>query len=103
MELNEKTFDREVSDSEVPVFIFFWASWCTACKRTQEMVKKLAEKYDGKVKICSLNVDRNFSLSEKCKIQGVPTFIIFVDGNETKREVGAKSRKQLEEMVEEFI
>ena len=103
MELNENTFDGEVTGSEVPAFVFFWASWCTACKRTQEMIKKLAVEFNGRVKVCSLNVDRNFSLSEKYQIQGVPTFIIFIDGIEIKREIGAKSRKQLEEMVREVI
>jgi len=103
MELNEKNFDKEVIVPKIPVFVFFWASWCTACKRTQEMVKELDGEYSEKMKICSLNVDRNFAISEKYKIKGVPTFIIFVDSNETKREIGAKSKKQLEEMISEFI
>jgi len=103
MEVNEKSFNREVIDSDIPVFVFFWASWCTACKRTQEVVKELAEEYNGKFKICSVNVDRNFIISEKYNIKGVPSFVIFVDGKEVKRGVGAKSRRQLKEMMDEFV
>ncbi len=103
MELNEENFDREVIRSKIPVFVFFWASWCTACKRTQEMVKKLDGEYSEKMKIHSLNVDRNFTISERYNIRGVPTFIVFVDGSETKREIGAKSKKQLEKMISEFV
>ena len=103
MELTEETFEREVIQSQVPTFVFFWASWCTACKRTQETVRELTGTYDGRAKICSVNVDRNFAVAERCTVRGVPSFLVFVAGKEVARGIGAKSKNQLREMIDESI
>lgn len=103
MEINSKNFKDEVVHAEIPVFIEFWASWCPPCKRTDPILKKLGQKYAGEVKIGKVNVDRNPELSERYNVRGVPTFILFNDGEAITRDFGAKSRKQLERMIEDQV
>lgn len=101
MEVTDRTFEKEVLQSDTPVLVDFWASWCLPCKAIEHMLDELEEEYSGKVKICKLNVDRNKFTAQKYDISGLPTFIIFKDGEPVKREVAAKSRTELKEMIEE--
>ena len=100
MEFTAKNFKKEVLESEIPVFVDFWASWCPPCKMIEPSIDKLEIEYKGKIKIGRLNVDRNPSITSKYNIDGVPTFIIFKDGKEIKRELAAKSLKEFRKMIE---
>ncbi|NVM04158.1 MAG: thioredoxin [Candidatus Helarchaeota archaeon] len=100
MELTTKNFKKEVIESDIPVFIDFWASWCPPCKMIEPAIKKLEIEYQGKVKIGKINVDRNPSIASKYHIDGVPTYIIFKNGKIIKREVAAKSLDELRKFIE---
>jgi len=100
MELMDKNFEKEVLKADIPVLVDFWASWCPPCKMVEPVVDKLEREYVGKVKIGKLNVDRNPVVASRFQIKGVPTFIIFREGRVMKRDVGAKSERQLRQMID---
>jgi thioredoxin 1 len=95
----DDNFKEEVLDSDIPVLVDFWASWCPPCKMMEPVIKKLAEEYAGKIKIGKLNVDQNPKIASKYKIRGVPTFLIFNSGKIVGRRTGAQSKEQLEQML----
>lgn len=99
MELKDENFEEEALKADVPVLVDFWASWCPPCKMVEPVIDKLEKEYEEKVKIGKLNVDRNPATASRYQIKGVPTFIVFQKGKIIKREVGAKSEKQLREMI----
>ncbi|MFX0133723.1 MAG: thioredoxin [Candidatus Hodarchaeota archaeon] len=102
MELKTKNFKKEVLESDIPVFVDFWASWCPPCKMIEPAIKKLRVDYNNKIKIVKINVDRNPSVASKYNIEGVPTYIIFQNGKEISREIGAKSIQQIRKMIDKL-
>jgi thioredoxin 1 len=102
MEVTDKNFDDEVLNSELPVLVDFWASWCPPCKMMEPLIEKIEHEFKGKVKICKLNVDRNPKTADKYMIKGVPTFILFNKGDILKREVAALSESKLKSMIGSF-
>ncbi|MBS3817540.1 MAG: thioredoxin family protein [Candidatus Thermoplasmatota archaeon] len=102
MEVNIDNIDEEINDSEKPVFALFWASWCTACKRSEVTVSEIEEERDD-IKVIEANVDKNMGLRDKFDIKGVPTFITFNGGEEVDRKVGAQGKRQLTKMIDEVV
>jgi len=100
LRFTDKNFKEEVLDSESPVFVDFWGSWCPPCKMVEPVMDELAEHFDGKIKVGKLNVDQNPATRSKLDIGGAPTFILFKDGQVLVRIVGARSKKQLLELIE---
>ena len=103
MELTDKNFEKEVLKSDIPVLVEFWGSWCPPCQVEKKILLKLEEEYNGKIKICTINIDRNPKVTFKYYIKGVPTYIIFYNGKIIYRDIAAKSEKQLKEMIEKAI
>jgi thioredoxin 1 len=101
--VSDSTFDAEVLNSEVPVLVDFWAEWCGPCKMIAPVLDELASEYEGKLKICKVNVDDNPDIPPKFGIRGIPTLIVFKGGNAEATKVGALSKTQLTEFVEEVI
>ena len=96
-------FEEQVLLSGIPVLVEFWGSWCTACKMAEPVIEELAGELDGVVRVGKLNVDQNPRIRSLCDITGVPTFVIFKDGVAVRRQVGARSKKQLLALVEETL
>ncbi|MFZ7134665.1 MAG: thioredoxin [Eubacteriales bacterium] len=90
--LNENNFEEEVLKSNIPVMVDFWAEWCGPCQMVIPIVNELADEFTDKVKITKLNVDENRNIAMKYRVMSIPTILFFNNGEEVRREVGAKSK-----------
>lgn len=93
--VTDASFDAEVLKSSTPVLVDFWAEWCGPCKMIAPILEELAKDYDGKIKFAKLNVDENNQTPAKYGIRGIPTLIVFKNGNIEATKVGALSKSQL--------
>lgn len=100
---SDGTWDQEVLQSETPVLVDFWAEWCQPCKVLAPTIEALAEEYDGKVKVGKLNVEANSAVSAKYQIRGIPTVLIFKDGEVKEQVVGLTSKGKLSELIEKHL
>lgn len=96
-------FKQEVLQSDLPVLADFWAEWCVPCKMVGPVLEKMAEEYDGKLKIAKINVDEQGELASSYNIVSIPTIILFHKGEPAKQQIGAVPRKVLDEMVKEYL
>jgi thioredoxin 1 len=103
MEITEKNFEQEVLESEIPVMVDFWGSWCMPCKVMEPLIDELEGEYEGRVKVCKMNADRNRITPGKYNIAGVPTFILFKNGKEIGRLVGAQTIDGLRKFIDEEV
>ncbi len=98
--ISDDSFEADVLQSDSPVLVDFWAPWCGPCKMIGPVLEELAGVYDGKIKICKMDVDANKATPVKFNIRGIPTLTIFKDGNAASTKVGALTRAQLTEFIE---
>ncbi|MBO4264798.1 MAG: thioredoxin [Clostridia bacterium] len=105
IEITSENFESEVLRSEIPVIVDFWAEWCGPCRMMAPVVDSLAEKYDGKIKVCKLNVDSEPEICGDYKIMSIPTVIRFTSGLADCVSVGLRSEEELISALslEEFI
>lgn len=96
--LNEKNFEEEVTKSEKPVLIDFWASWCGPCKMVSPLVDQLAEEH-SEYKFCKVNVDEEESLAIKFGIMSIPTLIIFKNGEQKAKQIGALPKQEILDLI----
>jgi thioredoxin 1 len=90
-EVTDSKWETEVLGSEQPVLVDFWAAWCGPCRMLAPTVEAVAQKYQGKAKVVKLNVDENVESPAKYGIRGIPTLILFKNGQEVDRHVGIPS------------
>ena len=98
-----KTWEIDVMNSEVPVFVDFWAEWCGPCRMVSPVVEELANDYDGKVKFVKVNVDEANELASKYNIFSIPTLAIFKNGKLVNQQVGAASKDSYKNMIEKTL
>ncbi len=102
MEVNASNIHEEIEKADKPVFALFWASWCTACKRSEVVFGEIEQERDD-IKVIKANVDQNPGLRDEFNIQGVPTFMIFNGTKEIDRRVGAQAKRQLIKMIDTVV
>jgi thioredoxin 1 len=101
--LSDATFDETVSGSDTPVLVDFWAEWCGPCKMIAPTLAEIASEQRGKLTIGKLNVDDNPDTARRFDVMSIPTLLVFKDGQQVKRLVGAKGKGQLLQDLAEFI
>ncbi len=101
--LNDQNFEEEALKSDNVVLVDFWATWCPPCKIIGPFVEKLAEEYEGKAKICKLNVDEGRQTAMTYRIEVIPTLIIFKQGKIVDTIIGAVPYEVLAQKVEQHI
>ena len=103
MEISDNSFENEVLQSDLPVFVDFWAPWCGPCKAIGPIVEELANDFAGKIKFGKCNVDNNPATPTKYGIQAIPTLILFKDGQVAEKIVGMVPKAKLEEALNKAI
>ena len=93
--LSEGSFHEEVGSSDVPVVVDFWAEWCGPCKMVAPILEDIADEHAESIRIAKVNVDENPGLAREFNVMSIPTMIVFKDGEESLRIVGAKGKPQL--------
>ena len=101
--VTDANFDDDVLKAEVPVLVDYWAEWCGPCKMIAPILEEVAEQYAGRVKICKMDVDSNKETPAKYGIRGIPTLMLFKNGNNEATKVGALSKSQLAEFIDAAI
>jgi len=99
MVLNEATFEAEVLKSSKPVLVDFWATWCGPCLRVAPIIEELAKENAGKIKVAKVDIDENSDLASQFGVSAVPTFIIFKNGEEVDRVMGALPKSQFQNVI----
>lgn len=93
--ITDTSFENEVVESKTPVLVDFWAQWCGPCKALAPILDDLVQKYEGKVKFVKLDVDQNPATPPKFGVRGIPTLILFKDGQVKATQVGMLSKAEL--------
>jgi thioredoxin 1 len=101
--ISDDSFEEEVLQAGVPVLVDYWADWCGPCKMLSPILDEVAKDYAGKLKVCKLNIDENQATPPKFGIRGIPTLMLFKNGNVEATKVGALSKSQLTAFVDSNI
>jgi thioredoxin 1 len=99
-DVSDQDFDSEVLQSDQPVLVDFWAAWCAPCRMIAPTVDQVAQDYSGRAKVVKLNVDDNRETSARYNIRGIPTLLLFKDGEVKDQIVGATSKDQISRIID---
>jgi thioredoxin 1 len=103
MVFTDQNFESEVLKSDKPVLVDFWAEWCAPCRMMAPTVEALAEQYAARAKVGKLNVDENQSVTARYQIRGIPTLLVFKNGEIQEQYVGATSKDVIVKMLERHL
>ncbi len=101
--VTDASFEEEVLKADTAVLVDYWAEWCGPCKMIAPVLEEIADEYEGRLKICKLNIDENEQTPPKFNIRGIPTLMLFKNGNVDATKVGALSKSQLTAFLDSNI
>ena len=103
LQVNDKNFASEVLNSDLPVLVEFWATWCGPCRSISPIVEGLAKKFSGRVKVTKLNVEESPATPSQYGVRGVPTLILFKGGKILDQIIGAVPKARLKALIEKGL
>jgi len=101
--VSDQNFQKEVLESKIPVLVDFWAPWCGPCRMVAPVVEEIEKDYEGKIKVCKVNVDEAGSAAEKYNVMSIPTLALFKDGEVATQTIGAQPKSQFQSMIKPYI
>ncbi len=101
--VTDASFEEQVLKSALPVLVDYWAEWCGPCKMIAPVLDEIAREYAGRLKVCKVDVDANAETPNRYSVRGIPTLMIFMDGNAEATKVGAVSKSQLVAFIDAAI
>ena len=99
--LTKNNFKDEVLNSDIPVLVDFWATWCGPCRMVAPIVEEIADEYDGRIKVGKVNVDEEEELARQFRVMSIPTLILFKGGKAVTSAVGARPKSAILAMLDE--
>ena len=103
IKLTKDNFDAEVINSNIPVLVDLWATWCGPCRMIAPVIESIAEKFDGRIKVGKVNVDEEPEISLEYNIASIPTVMIFKNGEEVSKSIGYSDEAEIEQLVLQAI
>ena len=103
LEVSEARFDEQVLGSPLPVLLDVWAAWCAPCRGMAPVIEELASSLSGRLRVAKLDVDENPAAAARLRIQGIPTLILFKDGREISRMIGAREKGDILAALADFV
>ena len=103
VKVTDDTFEAEVTNSDIPVVVDFWAEWCGPCKQIGPALEELSDEYDGKVKIVKINVDENPNSPAQMGVRGIPALFLFKDGQAIANKTGVAPKAALADWINASI
>jgi thioredoxin 1 len=103
IELTDRNFDEVINGYDVPVLVDFWAPWCGPCRMMSPVIEELAERYEGKARVCKLNVDNAPETAAKFSVSAIPTIILFKKGRVQKQWVGITSSQTISSAIDKRL
>lgn len=101
--VSSDNFDAEVLQADKPVLVDFWAEWCGPCRMIAPVLEQVADEKQGELKVVKLNVDENQDIAQRFSVRGIPTLILFKNGDAAATQTGAVGKAQLAAFVEQHI
>ncbi len=103
IKITDANFDADVVKSDKPVLVDFWAEWCGPCKSMLPLLDELSSEYEGKVKICKMDIDKNPNTPAKYGVRSVPSIMVFKEGDVAGSEIGATTKTALNELIQSSL
>lgn len=103
IDVNSEIFEHEVLNSEIPVVVDFWATWCGPCRKLAPVIDEISQGYEGKVKFAKLNVEQNKDIATKYSISGIPCLLVFKNGEPIERMAGLMPKSTILSNIDKHI
>jgi len=102
-EVTDQSFEQDVLKSDQPVLVDFWAEWCAPCKALTPVIEQMAQQYEGRARFVKINVDYHNKVAEQYNVRGLPTLIVFKNGNVEDRVTGNTSKDNISRMIDRAL